>query len=162
VTKGTSRPEPSAEPTPEATVESSEPTPEETVESPRSAVWGQPPDVNLSSGTVSIDEFNVFLEAADPSWAHSPLRATLEFLLLDEPDAQATTVEIETVSPEGGDEASVTVIKDGLADDSVGAIRFVLDFKRQGDGSWRLRSAKWAQRCQVGRGHQDFSTELCV
>jgi len=56
----------------------------------------------------------------------------------------------------------VTVTKEGLADDSVGALRYVLEFERQASGSWRLRSAAWAQRCQGGRGHQDFTPELCI
>lgn len=125
-------------------------------------VWDQFPEVDRTSGEVAVDEFNAYLDSAQPPWAISPLRASLEFLAMKEPLAQTTSVVMETHPPEGADEALVTVTEDGLADDSVGAIRYVLEFERQADDSWRLLSGTWAQRCQSRRGHQDFSTELCV
>jgi hypothetical protein len=152
---------PSPQTTPEATIES----PEAATEAPGlSPEWDTPLEVDYSSGDVSIEAFNVFLDEADPLWAQSPLRASIEFLLPGEssPDARTTTVRMASPLPEGGDEVSVTLVRDGLADDSVGATRYDLDLVRQGDGSWRLSSATWAQRCHPGRGHQDFSTELCV
>lgn len=123
--------------------------------------WGQFPTLE-PSGDIPVDEFNAYLESAEPPWATSPLRASLEFLLLDEPLALTTSVVMETHPPEGGDQAVVRVTKDGLADDSIGAVRYVLEFERQADGNWRLQSASWAQRCQVGRGHQGFTPELCI
>jgi hypothetical protein len=48
-----------------------------------------------------------------------------------------------------------------VLDDSVRAKRYELDFVRAGD-KVRLRAARWTQQCWPGRGHQDFSTELCV
>jgi hypothetical protein len=114
------------------------------------------------SGDIPVDEFNAYLESAEPSWATSPLRASLEFLRLDQPVALTTSVVMKTPLPEGGNQAVVRVTKDGLADDSIGAVRYVLEFERQADDGWRLRSASWAQRCQLGRGHQDFTPELCV
>ena len=56
----------------------------------------------------------------------------------------------------------MTVTLDGLFDDSVRAQRFVLVFQPAKDGSWRLESAVATQRCHAGRGHEDFSAELCV
>jgi hypothetical protein len=59
------------------------------------------------------------------------------------------------------DEASVTVTRDGLADDSVRAVRYVIVLDRNGDGTWSVRSARRLQRCHLNRGHQDFSPQLC-
>jgi hypothetical protein len=124
-------------------------------------VWDQFPTL-APSGEIPVGEFNTYLESAEPPWGLSPLRASLEFLRLDEPVALTTSVVLETSPPEGGEQAVVTVTKEGLADDSIGALRYVLEFERQVDGSWRLQSAAWAQRCQGGRGHQDFTPELCI
>jgi hypothetical protein len=64
-------------------------------------------------------------------------------------------------SPEGGGPTTVTVVQDGLADDSVAAVRTVLRFEPEGDG-WRLVSTERTQRCRQGRGHQEFSAADCV
>ena len=69
---------------------------------------------------------------------------------------------VEMEGPEGGGgEASVQVTRDGLADDSVRAVRYEVLLEKAGDGTWRLRSAKRLQRCHLNRGHQDFSPQLC-
>lgn len=151
-----------ASPRPSPTVTETPPPNATETSSPEAALeWEQPPDFE-PSGSVPVDEFNAYLESADPSWARSPLRTVLEFLSLDDPGARTTTVVMETDSPEGGDRAVVTVTEDGLADDSVRALRFVLEVERRADGSWRLLSAEWSQRCWDGRGHQDFTPEFCI
>jgi hypothetical protein len=157
--------------TPRTLAESPRPSPTPTVTHSPSQVSQPSPEVATAweqfptlerSGDIPVDEFNAYLESAEPPWATSPLRASIEFLHLDEPVALTTSVVMETHPPEGGDQAVVTVTKDGLADDSIGAVRYILDFERRPDGRWRFRSASWAQRCQVGRGHQDFTPELCI
>ena len=64
-------------------------------------------------------------------------------------------------SPEGGGPTTVTVLQEGLADDSVAAVKTVLRFDPHGDG-WRLVSTDRTQRCRKGRGHRDFSASDCV
>jgi hypothetical protein len=59
-----------------------------------------------------------------------------------------------------GSATRVTAIYEGLHDDSVSAM------KKEGvasyaNGSWTLGTAVTTYRCQQGRGHQDFSAELC-
>jgi len=56
---------------------------------------------------------------------------------------------------------TVTVLQEGIADDSVQAVRHVLRFERQGD-HWKLVSNVRTQRCRQGRGHQDFASANCV
>ena len=66
------------------------------------------------------------------------------------------------VDPVGAANATVTVTIDNLADDSIAAVRYELRFEDFGNDAIRLAAGSWSQRCQPGRGHQDFSTELCV
>ena len=65
-------------------------------------------------------------------------------------------------STSSGDSATATLLVDGLGDDSVRARSYELTFTRRADGTWRIESATWAQRCHEGRGHQDFSPEPCL
>jgi hypothetical protein len=71
-------------------------------------------------------------------------------------DATETTVESEV----DGDAATVTIEFDGLRDDSVRTERRVVELLREGD-AWRVRGDSAEYRCHEGRGHQDFSAELC-
>jgi hypothetical protein len=64
-------------------------------------------------------------------------------------------------SSEGGGPTTVTVLQEGLADDSVAAVKNVLRYEPQGDG-WRLVSAERTQKCRPGRGHQGFASGDCV
>jgi hypothetical protein len=64
-------------------------------------------------------------------------------------------------SAEGGGPTTVTVLQEGLADDSVAAVKTVLRYQPQGDG-WRLVSTQRTQKCQPGRGHQGFAAGDCV
>jgi hypothetical protein len=64
-------------------------------------------------------------------------------------------------SPEGGGPTTVTVLEEGLADDSVAVVKNVLRYEPQGEG-WRLISSERTQKCRPGRGHQDFAATDCV
>lgn len=128
------------------------------------AAWEGPgtPD---ESGAIPVAEFNEYVDATGPEWAESPARMALEFLDLgdpSDPDTGAFTVTVvQEASPEGGDRAEVTVTMEGLLDDSVQAVRYVLRFQKGGQDSWTLGSATWSQQCAPGRGHQDFGLEPC-
>ena len=68
---------------------------------------------------------------------------------------------MSTSSDEEGTSATATLTL-GLLDDSVRSQRYRLELSRREDGTWTIESASWAQRCHEGRGHQDFSPELCL
>jgi hypothetical protein len=113
-------------------------------------------------GALPVEQFNDFVEEARPAFAVSALRTAIEFAHADQGQAATTSV-LASEGPEGGaNEASVTVTRDGLADDSVRAVRYVIELERGDNGTWRLRSAQRVQRCQPERGHQDFSPQLCT
>jgi hypothetical protein len=120
------------------------------------------PEPENGTGALPVGDFNDFLEEAQPPFATSALRTAIEFAHAGEGQAATTSV-LAAEGPEGaGDQASVTVTRDGIADDSVRAVRYVIELERGDDGTWRLRSAQRLQRCQPERGHQDFSPQLCT
>ncbi len=58
----------------------------------------------------------------------------------------------------------VTITQTKLADDSVAAIRYRVEFAPYGDDAKQQWQVVWAGRqwqCQAGRGDDDWSTELC-
>jgi hypothetical protein len=133
--------------------------------SPRSDAQAQAvprtPEPEDGTGSLPVDEFNDFVDAERPAFATSALRTAIEFAHAGEGQAAMTSV-VAFEGPEGtADEASVTVTRDGLADDSTRALRYRIVLERADDESWRLRSAQRTQRCQRGRGSQEFSTKLC-
>ncbi len=67
--------------------------------------------------------------------------------------------QLTALSPQAAD---VVVNVDGLRDDSVHAARYNLHLVRQPDQTWRLATVAWSQQCQPNRGHQSFTTELCL
>jgi hypothetical protein len=90
----------------------------------------------------------------------SPTQLALEFVRADRAQAARTSTKAQS-SPEGGGPTTVTVVQDGLADDSVRATQDVLRFVPVGK-KWRLKTAVRTQRCQPGRGHQSFMSGDCV
>ena len=122
-------------------------------------VWGGPPEPG-AGGVVSVDGFASFQGDVDEHWERSAAMAAGEFLRLDERTATTTTIEGKT-SAEGAGPETVVVTLDGLLDDSIRAERWTLDFE-QDAGVYTLTAALREQRCQPGRGHQDFSADDCV
>jgi hypothetical protein len=119
------------------------------------------PEPDPATGSLPVEEFNGFVEQARPAFASSALRTAIEFSNAGEGQAAKTSVIASQGAEGNSDEASVTVTREGLADDSVRAVRYVLVLDRNGDGTWRLRTAKRLQQCHQNRGHQEFSPRLC-
>ncbi len=107
---------------------------------------------------MAVDAFNRYLAARTA--LTSPSILALEFARVDRTHSARTITEQQS-SPEGGGPATVTLTLDGLPDDSVRSIRYVLHFDPDGSG-WKLKSALWSQRCRIDRGPAAFSPEGCV
>jgi hypothetical protein len=122
-------------------------------------VTWDPASVGANAGSL-VDDFNAHAADVDEPWERSPVLLAGEFLRLDRREASRTSVDAEAPG-EGAETAAVTVLLEGLLDDSVAAERFVLALQRDGE-RWTLTSADWAQRCAPGRGHEEFSTEPCL
>ena len=117
-----------------------------------------PAEVPLS-GVLPVEAFNARAESVDEPWERDLAELTNEFLAL-EGEQEGGSRSFQSTS--SGDSASATLLLDGLGDDSVRARRYVLTCSRRNDGTWKIESASWVQRCHEGRGHQDFSAEPCV
>jgi len=112
------------------------------------AEWAGPPELRPREGILVVETFRQHAEAVDEDWESDPEALAREFLQRDEGE---TSVD--------GDR--VTILHDGLEDDSIRAERWVLELVRDED-VWQLVSARWEQRCHADRGHQVFSPELCL
>ena len=122
--------------------------------------WDGPPRAD-ASGHIPVSGFNDYLQGDGKIFARSPTAATAEFLVLDRASPMVSTV--EATSPgEVRNFSEVVATLTGLQDDSVRDARYTLEFQKNGAGEWRVRAADYAQRCQQGRGHQDFSPADCV
>ena len=111
-----------------------------------------------ASASLPVDAFNARAESVDEPWERDLAALTDEFLALREQESGSRSFQ----STSSGDTATATLLVDGLGDDSVRARSYELTFERRADGTWRIVTASWAQRCHEGRGHQDFSPEPCV
>jgi hypothetical protein len=110
--------------------------------------------------SLSVESFNERAAASTASWTRSLEPFAREFVRVRDRGGEGLRVSVET--RDDGDEPEVVVTLDRLADDSVRAERYALSLERRHDGRLRLVSAHRTWRCWEGRGHQDFSTELCV
>lgn len=59
-------------------------------------------------------------------------------------------------------ETWVLATEENLMDDSVRSVRYRLRFVPTADDQWELVEAGRQQICWPGRGHQDWSTDLCL
>ena len=130
-------------------------------DAPSSADWSGTAEADLSTGRVEVGEFNEYLAQADPPVSTSPCDAARVFLHLDRPPPEGGSTDV-VVEPEDAAEATVTITEEGLADDSVAARRWTLEFVPAADDRIQLERGTMAFRCQPGRGHQGFSTTLCL
>ena len=126
-----------------------------------SASWDGPPEPLPADGNLPVDAFNAFAESVGEPWERDVAATVDEFVGRDESEAPSVSFQA-TSGPEGGGSTSASLLLDGLLDDSVRARRYDLTLSRREDGTWRLDSASWAQRCQQGRGHQAFTPALCL
>jgi hypothetical protein len=135
-------------------------------EPPSSEGWtAWPVTLDEDAFTVDVDRFNEFLHDATPPVSTSPCDAARVFARLDQPSDEPDDLPLDTevvVEPEGVPDATVTITQEGFADDSTHGARWVLTFEEQDDGTVRLVSGSLSQRCQPGRGHQDYRPASCV
>lgn len=80
-------------------------------------------------------------------------------------ESEGGSRQVEMTNPQP-DKAVVTITQTGVADDSIGAIRYRVEFvstsgTAQTGKQWQMVWAGSQQKCHVGRGHQDWSNEIC-
>jgi hypothetical protein len=121
--------------------------------------WDGELERELDTGVVRAEGFNAFVEEREPAWAVDRLE-TGAMLAAFHYNRNATTEVDDGHDDEG--RVVVTATLSDLRDDSVEATRyrFVLDL--DADGRYRFVEGTWEQRCQPGRGQQDFEPTPCV
>jgi hypothetical protein len=117
--------------------------------------------VDLDTGQFDATAFNAFLAGAAPPVSVSPCDAARVLLHADRSQGEGETL-VVVVDPATDAGTTVMATVDHLLDDSTAAVRFELNFAAADDGSIRLIAGAWSQRCQPGRGHEDFSIEPCA
>jgi hypothetical protein len=103
--------------------------------------------------------FNQTLPLTGPL-SNSPSRIALRYLNL-RADGGNESPAVSIQQSISGDKATVKVLADQLADDSVRARRYRVELSKHGSG-WQIAWAGFQQRCRADRGHQDFSIEPCL
>ena len=111
-----------------------------------------------ASGTLPVAAFNAQAERVDEPWERDLRQVTDRFLALPPQESGSSSFQ----GTSSNDTGSVSLLVEGLGDDSVRSRRYELAFTRRDDGTWKVESATWSQRCQPNRGHQTFSAEPCV
>jgi hypothetical protein len=104
-------------------------------------------------GCVDATGFNAFLETK-PELVQDPAEVAL--LLFD---TQRSEVEVsETVND--GQTTVALLIDTSKVDDSVASRELRATLIAAGE-TWKVVDARWAQSCQSGRGHANYSVEPC-
>lgn len=116
-----------------------------------------------SEQSLSVDysEFNKTIlsaRAGNEDWVSDPVLISLKFTGPFEGRKQS--IERVNENPESNKVVQVTIINDGLLDDSVKAEKFVVDMSNEND-AWQITGAVKTVQCYKGRGHEDFSAEPC-
>ena len=114
-----------------------------------------------AEGTLPVDDFNAYTESIDEPWERNLAELTDAFVEAGA-GGDASSRSFQATTSGDGETASASLTLEGLFDDSVRAERYELELSGRDDGTWKVESATWSQRCQPGRGHQTFSPAPCV
>ena len=107
-----------------------------------------------ADGSLGLPGLNEHIASSQPTWAYDPT-ALAEMIAGPLVESEGRVV--------GFDGLVVTITTSGHADDSVYATRLTLTLQQPAAGeAYVVTDARWGQACQPGRGHQDFTPELCV
>lgn len=112
--------------------------------------------------TLETDAFNRLLEAAREAgepWVENPLWISLAFL--EDLEGQSVGIVKADAAAETPASSTVTVIRDGLADDSVRAVWNEFHLTRNQEGAWSLAEVYEAYRCRRGGQTDHFAGDLC-
>jgi len=120
------------------------------------AGWAGSPETDVDTGSTSAPGLNEHIEENQPFWADEPTLFAHQIAQTLGPNEQVA------VEFDESEEPVITITTTGLLDDSTAAVRRVVTTERADDGLLRFVSSTYGWRCQPGRGHQDYSTELCI
>ncbi|MDG6100903.1 hypothetical protein Daura_01785 [Dactylosporangium aurantiacum] len=111
--------------------------------------------MDRDTGAIAAPGFNALVDAEGPGWARAADTTLAQLLDLNRGFDGPVEVYLRQDDPE------FTVTLTRLGDDSIKAIRYRVTLRRGDDGRFRFAAGERTQRCQPGRGHQDFTTARC-
>ncbi len=120
--------------------------------------------VSQADVKLDISEANQMISDAEnngESWVKSAMQIATR-IAGEFTEARTRKMYFEAMSPEDSDSITLTIVDDGLLDDSSKGEKRVYKLERDENGVWRVSSAKKAWACWPGRGHEDFSAVPCV
>jgi len=123
-------------------------------------LWAGRVEIDLNTGAISAPGFNDFVSTRQSVEARTASGAAL-MLIGDTNDAPETTTQLTEETGADGT-ATVTVTKSNLPDDSIYAVRYQFELQQMTDTLFRFIAGSWTQQCQHGRGHQEFTPDLCI
>ena len=94
------------------------------------------------------------------NWVKSPMRVAMS-LVGDFEEMKTRKMYFEAPTDEGAESFTLTVVNEGLLDDSVMGEKYVFELVKESTGVWKVSSAKKAWSCWPNRGHQGFSAVPC-
>jgi membrane-bound inhibitor of C-type lysozyme len=116
----------------------------------------------ISSAEVDVTAFNTGLDGAvlvGETWPADPVLIVLRFL--EYYNVGGLSLVKRDEAGESAPATTITVIREGLLDDSVRAIWDEIRLRRTGDGTWRIAGARRAYRCWRGAETVSYAAELC-
>jgi hypothetical protein len=113
--------------------------------------------------TLEVREINQRLFdaiAVGEAWTRDPMELALRLFPLS---SEGTFASVSRESPRGESpgEATITIVSDGLLDDSLRGAWTQVELTRSKEGTWRVMSLKRAYRCWRGCNRERFSQRLC-
>lgn len=119
-----------------------------------------PPRESLIIDTSDYNLMIIKAAAAGEKWVKSPMQVAAR-IAGEFSEMKTRKIVFEATSGEAADSFTLTIINDGLLDDSVRGEKFVYELSKEASGVWKVASAIKAWRCWPGRGHEEFSALPC-
>ena len=116
----------------------------------------------ISSHDVDVVGFNTALDGAvfvGETWPSDPVIVALRYI--GHYDVASLSLVKRDERGEDPSATTITVIREGLLDDSVRAIWDEIALSRTGDGTWRIAEARRAYRCWRSEQTVSYTAEPC-
>ncbi|MEA3418537.1 MAG: hypothetical protein U9Q90_03980 [Campylobacterota bacterium] len=102
------------------------------------------------------------MSIAEPIQKKQSLQSPIEIVLEVTGDmGRSQQIIREDDSGEAASATTITVIQDGLLDDSTRGFKYIFTLSKKPNGTWSIDKQTKMLRCWKGRGHETFSKKPC-
>lgn len=120
----------------------------------------EPEDIRFKK--MDLTKFNLLWKKSrrkNASWLKHPLRVVQKYIGHFEGYEQSIAIEYNF--PVDPTKAIIKIEEKGYPDDAVAGGYYIFELERQKYNDWAMISAKESWTCTKGRGHSDYSYDLC-